>query len=93
MDQSFRSAQEDTIRTFLSLLAFRFKRRCLFRQPNACQKEPLQQRLSAFESGGWGGDAGLVEKTNLLPQHISLGGGGDFSQGFGQSSLQSPVLA
>lgn len=44
---------------------------------------------------------GLVENTELLPRHVSLvvKGGGDgggwrsFSPGFGQSLLQSPVLA
>lgn len=50
------------------------------------------------------GGPGLVEHTNLSPRHVSLvvvkGAGGDEgsggrrpSQGFGQSSLQSPVLA
>lgn len=100
-----RCTQKDRRKTRTSLLFFFFKRRCLFRQPNACQKELLQQQLSGFARSTRWRDTGLVENTELLPRHVSLvvvkggGDGGDgggwrsFSPGFGQSLLQSPVWA
>lgn len=61
------AAQRRTEREHSSL--FFFKRRCLFRQPNACQKELLQQQLSGFPAfhqiwgQGSGGEHRVIAST------------------------------
>lgn len=74
-----------------------FGRRCLFRQPNACQKELLQQQLSGFVlSTNWGhrsgGEHWVIASTRQSgsKRRGRRGTKRDFSAGFGQKDRSNP---